>query len=387
MTITEVIEHLERSQQRLLGSVPATLRPFFDSLPLTQRAYLVTGPRGVGKTTFMLSQLRGCNGMYISADNPLVLSVPLYELIDAVFMQGYESVFIDEVHYAKDWSLHLKAVYDSFPERKIVISDSSSVLLRRGLGDLSRRFIIRRIPLLSLREYVYFKTGELLEVFDCFRSSPQDMMNAVKDINIMMLYRSYVKEGFRPIFMEGLYSDRLSNIIEKTIYKDIPFFVPQIADNHLRFMNAILGHLAMSRIPTVNVNSMCSKWEIGKRKLYQLLYAMEHTGLIRIIRKKHDTRMNSIGAKVFLEEPSMYHLFDGEIGSARECFVATLLQESGREVFASEDEEAADFVVDGLKVEVGGRNKKRKAADFVVRDDTDIPLKGILPMWCLGFGY
>lgn len=278
-------------------------------------------------------------------------------------------------------------MYDSFPNKKIVISDSSSVLLRRGLGDLSRRFLIKRIPLMSLREYIYLKTNVTLPCFDPFSSTPSEMLTSVKNINIMKAYRDYLKEGFRPIFLEDSYPERLWNIIEKIIYKDIPFFVPQLAENHLRFMNAVIGHLAVSKIPTVNVNSLCSKWELGKRKLYQLLTAMEHTGLIRIIRKKNDTKVNSIGAKIFLEEPSIYYLFDGEIGNIRECYVTTLLQESGKAVYASDNEQNADFIVDGIKLEVGGKNKNIKEADFVIKDDIDVPVRNTLPMWTLGFMY
>lgn len=387
MDRTEVIERLERTQERLIASVPARLRPVYDTISLNDRAYLITGSRGVGKTTFLLAKLRSTFGFYFSADNPVTLSVPLYEIAEAAFMKGYETLLIDEVHYAKEWSLHIKALYDSFPNKRIVISDSSSILLRRGLGDLSRRFLVRRIPLLSLREYIYLKTGHLAERFDPFAISPARMTDTVKDLNIMRLYREYLTEGFRPIFLEGSYTERLWNILEKTIHKDIPFFVPQVAENHLRFMNAVLAHLALSRIPTINVNSLCNKWEMGKRKLYQLLIAMEQIGLIRIIRKKVDRRINSIGAKIFLEEPSIYRLFDGELGNVRECYVATLLQESGKELFASDDEQKADFLVNGLRLEVGGRNKTAKQADYVIKDDIDVPTKNTLPMWCLGFQY
>ena len=383
----EIVERLESFQQRLLQQLPQKFRPIFDSIILDARAYLMTGPRGVGKTTFLLSNIKNVHGLYFSADNPITLSIPLFDLVETIFMQGYEQVFIDEIHNAKDWSIHVKALYDSFPNKKIIISDSSSVLLRTGLGDLSRRFLIKRIPLLSLREYIYLKTNEILPCFDPFNSTPSEMLESVKNINIMKAYRDYLKEGFRPIFLEGSYPERLWNIIEKIIYKDIPFFVPQLAENHLRFMNAVIGHLAISKIPTVNVNSLCSKWELGKRKLYQLLTAMEHTGLIRIIRKKNDTKVNSIGAKIFLEEPSIYYLFDSKIGNIRECYVTTLLQEGDKNVYASENEQNADFIVDGIKLEVGGKNKNIKQADFVIKDDIDVPLRNTLPMWTLGFMY
>jgi len=57
---------------------------------------LITGARGVGKTTWMLSQLSSNHFLYFSADNPIFSAFPLYDLAEAVFMEGYEGILIDE---------------------------------------------------------------------------------------------------------------------------------------------------------------------------------------------------------------------------------------------------------------------------------------------------
>jgi hypothetical protein len=67
--------------------------------------------------------------------------------------------------------------------------------------------------------------------------------------------------------------------------------------------------------------------------------------------------------------------------------VAGISIESNRIVFASPDETAGDFLIDDYKVEVGGKRKVTKQADFVLRDDIDIPEKNIIPIWMLGFEY
>ncbi len=40
-----------------------------------------------------------------------------------------------------------------------------------------------------------------------------------------------------------------------------------------------------------------------------------------------------------------------------------------------------------MKIEVGGKKKAIKRADFVVRDDIDSPDDKIIPLWMLGFEY
>lgn len=382
-----LIDQMEHIQRGLKQSIPERIREAFSRISFASRGMMIMGPRGVGKTTLLLNQLDLEKDFYFSADHPFLASISLYAFVESIFMQGYERVMIDEVHYAKDWASHVKGIYDAFPDRSMVISDSSSLQLRQGIADLSRRFPVQRVPYMSFREYVAFQTDRNLSVVNPLVDPLESVLEEAKSLPIMKLYRSYIKQGFRPIFHEGFYAERLMNIIEKTVHQDIPYFVPQISANHMRMMRAVLGFLATSPIPRVQVNTLCDLWELGKSKLYQLLDVMESTGLIRIIRKKQDRSIHSVGEKVFLGEPSMYPLLGGSMANIRESFVATLFGEKGSEVYASDREESYDFLIDGIRVEVGGRSKSKNEADVVIRDDRDLPTSHSIPMWMVGLVY
>jgi hypothetical protein len=387
MNLDSTLEILSLIQERKLQKLPEKLRLFYERNEQKNRAVLIFGPRGVGKTTFMLSRIKNKKIFYLSADNPLVSAVSLWDLGNAIFMKGYEGIAIDEVHYAKDWSIHLKALYDSFPDKIIWASDSSSLVLRHGIADLSRRFSKVEIPLMSFREYLALKEGVILPVIDPLSPDKKLVKKAMDSVNILFAFQNFMEEGFRPIFLEWDYRQQILNIIEKTLHGDIPFFVPQITDIHFRLMNAIVGYLSMSKIPTINVEGMCNEWGIGKAKLYQLLHVMDATGLIRIIYRENDTKTYSKGAKIFLSDPSFYSVLGGEIGTRREAFVVAAFSNAGKKVFASKNEEAGDFLVNGSVIEVGGKSKAKKSADYVIRDNTDLPHKNIIPLWLLGFMY
>ena len=299
----------------------------------------------------MLSRLKGRKLLYASADSPLIAGRSLYEVAVFAFSRGYKGIAFDELHHARDWGQHLKALYDDYPNHHIWASDSSSLVLRTGVADLSRRYISLRLPLMSFREYVF------------------------------------LREGARPIFLEGNYAERLLNIIEKTLYADVPFFLPQVSEGNLRLMNAIIGGLARSPVPRLAVRSLCADWGIGAEKLYQILFVMESVGLLRIIRFENDTKARSVGAKLFFADATTYPVLQGNPGTAREALVAALLAESGRTVFASRDEREYDFHDGTLRYEVGGSNKSRKHADIVIRDDVDLPSRGVLPLWMMGLLY
>lgn len=386
--ITEAIERAEQIQARLLTHQPSRLRDWSGHFNMPERAGLLSGPRGVGKTTWMLSQVEPHHMLYLSADNPVLSTVPLFDLLEGIFMRGYEGALVDEVHYATGWARHLKAAYDAFPKNRILASDSSTVILRNETADLSRRFPVHTMPLLSFREFLSLKLNREVAPIDPFAPSKSDVQALVREIKVLRLFREYLNGGFRPFFLEesGLYQEKVMNTIAKTMESDIPFLVPQITENHLRLMHAVIGYLAVSTVPTLQVNSLCREWSLGKEKLYQLLAAMERSHLIRIIRKRNDTKMNSVGAKLLLHEPSVYNFFGRNEGTQREAYTAAAFLDAGYELFASSNETDCDFIVNGLRIEVGGQRKRAKAADFVVRDNVDLPSGNILPMWLLGLG-
>ena len=369
--------------RRRVAALPEVLRPY-TSLPRTlPRGLVLTGGRGVGKTTFLLHHLQAKNLLYLSGDNPLLAAVSLYEIVHDAFMRGYAGVVVDEVHHARDWSRHVKALYDDFPDRSLWVSDSSTLVLRSGVADLSRRLVRMTMPLLSFREFVGLETRSEQPVFDPFDSVP-----VPGTPEILSLFREYRRHGTRPFYVEGNYPERLLGILEKTLQADVPFFVPQITDSNIRLMNAVVASLAHAPIPRLQVRSLCADWNVGAEKLYQLLFVMESIGVIRIVRKPNDRKAGTVGEKVFFGDPTLYEVLGGDPGTAREALVVAMLAESGRRVEAAPDERAADFVIDGrVTVEVGGRSKRRKGADFVIRDDTDVAAGTVVPLWSLGFLY
>jgi predicted AAA+ superfamily ATPase len=389
MKYTEIIEKMSLIQARVSGALPSISRPYLDGVQLhKQRSALVTGPRGVGKTSFLLREAQKLgNALYISADHPLVSTCSLWELGEKAFLGGYSGLIVDEVHFAANWSAHLKSLYDSFPDKFIWASDSSSLILRLGTHDLSRRFPAQYVPFLSLREYMTLRGKPELKSFDPLRAKPQDYEEALVQPDILAYFRDYLIEGFRPIFIEGQYQTKILAIIEKTIMSDIPFFVPGTQENHLRLMRAIMGFLATAHIPTLNIDSMSREWGVGKERLYSLLSVMDEVGLITIVRLPTDHKATGKGAKIFFADPTMYAALNGNLGNVREAFVVASFKQAGKTVHAADKEIDGDFLVDGLLIEVGGKQKKRKKADYVIRDDSDRPVGNGIPLWSLGMLY
>ena len=383
----KIIESLEIIQASLLAALPEPIRPWSmtHKLPTSARGMMVSGARGVGKTTFLLSSSPK-RSLYFSADNPLVSAHSLSEIVNAAFAMGFDGVIVDEVHHARDWAVQLKALYDANPRRFIWASDSSSLILRTGHADLSRRFPKLEIPLMSFREYLALKHNLKFKPLELWQISSEAVSKVLAACNVRGEFRDHRTGGMRPFFLENFYQAKLLATLEKSLFHDVPYFVPQIQESHIGLMNAIIGHLATSVVPTVNVESLCRDWAVGKEKVYALLNTLEHIGVINIVGYRNTSKVGK-GAKLLLADPSLYDCLGGNTGSSREAYIVTMLRAAGHQVFACKDESQGDFEVGKITIEVGGSSKKTKKADYVIRDDVEAPTSRVLPLWCLGFLY
>lgn len=368
--------------------LPQRLRPFIARTSLVgKRGALVLGARGVGKTTLLLREAARADVLYVSVDSPLLATISLSELADEAFAAGFKGIVFDEVHHADQWSKHCKAIYDSHPNRCIWISDSSSVMAREGVADLSRRFPQVTLPFLSFPEYLALKHEIAIEALDPFSCNADAVEDALKKTDILAEFSSYKRVGLRPIFLEGDYEQKILAIIEKTIFTDIPFLVPQIQENYIRLMNSVIGYLATATVPTLHIEALSTQWGLGKEKLYRLLAVMEQASLITIVRFKSDRHVMTKGAKIFLADPTMYQALGGIEGNVREALVVTMFRQCGKEIYACKDERSGDFVVNSITLEVGGRDKERKGADFVIRDGIERASFKTIPLWVIASMY
>ena len=374
--------------QQQLSEHPSRDYQHFENL-LKRRASLLIGARGVGKTTFLLKKSMNKNSFYMSMDNPMLSEVQFFDFADYLFQGGYDLLVLDEVHFLKNWSIQLKALYDSFPQKRIIATDSSSLVLRRGLGDLSRRFVVDYFPYLSFREYLLLSHNIELPVLNWLDLKQENFKPLLKaltksGLSIPREFKKYLESGTRPFFVEGDYRQKTLNILEKIVHVDIPYFLPEIKERHLQLMKHVIGHLALSPIPTVNVDSFAKEWSVAKTTVYNLLELMHESGVLRII-SEAGRKGQTKGKKIFFADPNMYSCLDGALGNLREAFFTMTVAESGLQVTCPKMDQDYDFLVDGVSFEIGGPSKKRKNANFVVRDTIDLPTPGVLPLWIFGF--
>ena len=390
----EIIEELTRIQMDLVRWVPTDyVRDYMDEINWNLPLVGIVGARGVGKTVLVLQRVKLLGRspdetLYVSADNPLVLRAGLYSIGSMFFRYGGKEIIIDEVHKYPDWATEVKALHDSNPDRKIVVLGSSRLAVLTQKGDLSRRMMIYEMAPLSFREYLNLRYSVQLGKFSISEilENHQKIANEILKVfpEVLKAFKEFMTFGNFPYFSvfkrKSEYLEILRSVLDKVFYEDIPS-VKFMKPPTIASLKKLLAFVAESPTPQISVTSLTKDIGISRDTFYDVLDILEGSCVIRLVRKKGRIK----GGKIFLFTCDMYSAVAGErnvnVGTLREAFFVSQLY--GKRIEVPEDGED-DFVVDGIRYEIGGKSK-RKGTTVVLKDDLDIGFKNSIPLYLMGF--
>ena len=183
----------------------------------------LTGLRRVGKTTLLKKIINDYLEQNFDNHNIIYFSFEEYKDIDIRdILQEYKDLFLinkltekyllilDEIQKLKDWENKVKAIYDQYPNIKIIITGSESTFIRtRSKETLAGRMFEFKINPLSFKEFISFKEKQ----FDNLNLYSQELK---------LLFLEYLKtQGFPELldFKDEIAIKRylVDNIIDKTI--------------------------------------------------------------------------------------------------------------------------------------------------------------------------
>lgn len=374
-------------------------RYLYASINWSQRLIGIVGPRGVGKTTLMLQYYienfttpEDC--LYISADNVNIANAGLYNLAEEFFNLGGKIILIDEVHKYPDWQQELKNIYDSFPQKRVIFSGSSSIHILRGKVDLSRRVVYYNLKGLSFREFLIMreaKTFKPLSFEDILKNHLSIAESISSGLPILRHFKDYLKFGYYPFFNEGLeeFLPKLSNVVEKIFYEDIPLLF-NVRPSTIHSLRKLFYLIATSQPFTPNISRISAQLGISKEYIYAYIDELEKAGLfILLYPKEKGFKLLRKPQKIYLQCTNLFYLveeekgFLTEKGSIRETFFASQASYAVK-LYSSEK---ADFVDEKNRLfEIGGRNKTSNDS-FIVSDDVLVGFKNKIPLWLFGFLY
>ncbi|MEK6953701.1 MAG: AAA family ATPase [Candidatus Micrarchaeota archaeon] len=346
----------------------------------------IVGLRGIGKTILLL-QIAGRfeNSIYFSADAIFLRKYSIYEIAEHLQRQGFQNIFIDEIHTSYEWAGDLKAIYDE-KRARVFFSGSSGLKIRGRGADLSRRAVILELKPASYREYLNIKKGYDIPPYD-FKT----IMESRKDLSIRHAEASRYLEDYMlnggVLFGGSGFREALGNTLDKMLTKDL-ISMRGINSKYENDAYKLLYHVASSPPYEFSYNSVSQKLGIGKTFLITLISNLEDAGIIKtLLPCQHGLANVKKEPKVFLSPPYRFLLCPNpDKGALREEF---FVNNADPDCYfkTKRGEKTPDFLKEGKVVEVGGVSKKSYAmADLIAVDGVKFEGK-FMPLFLFGLLY
>lgn len=391
---------LKRSEHLIRQTPLKYIRGIYEKISWEARLVGIKGARGTGKTTMMLQRIKLAlapeSALYVSLDDLWFANHSLLDLADELQKRGITHLFVDEVHRMKEWERQIKNIYDFYPELHIVFTGSSLLQIDHSVADLSRRCLFYELPGLSFREYLQFEdySCEPLTLQDILYRHEEICPNITAGIDILKLFRKYLRHGFYPFYVtegEANYLLRVRNIISTVVDYDIPA-VENVEYATLLKLKRLIAMMASQTPSPLNAQNTALMLEVTKNQLVKLLSLLERADILRLLYYKSEINPKAMVKpnKVLFNNTSLLYALDhADLGRVRETFLASSLS-VGHELGYPKN---GDLLVDRrFVIEVGGAGKTyRQIADlpdsFIAADDIEFGLGNKIPLWLFGFLY
>ncbi|OGS21935.1 MAG: hypothetical protein A2252_04150 [Elusimicrobia bacterium RIFOXYA2_FULL_39_19] len=401
-----MLDKLINIQNSIIKSVPFNFKRYlYNQIDWNSRSICITGTRGTGKTTLLLQYFKENYNdteqcLYLSADNIEVAATGLYKIATEYFKFGGKAIIIDEIHKYPDWQIELKNIIDSFPDKKIIISGSSSLDLKKGKADLSRRLVYYDLKGLSFREYLQLKENikyKPCSMNEILSNHAEISKEFTKNTPILKYFNKYLRYGYYPFIIEGegVYLQKILNIIEKVFYEDIAV-VGNLKRSNVQALKKILWIVATAVPFSVNIDKLSREIGISKEYVYSYISYLEDAGLLcGIFAQAKGFKLTRKPAKLFIENTNILEAInsslrtESEKGTIRETFFVNQVKAYHKLSYS----EVGDFLVEGKYVfEIGGKHKDfeqlgSKSNSFVASDGIESGFKNKIPLYLFGFLY
>jgi len=246
---------------------------------------ILCGLRRVGKTTIiyqlieeLLKNASPKTILYFSFDEMVEDPIKILEEYSKITKIDWRKekifVFFDEIQKLKDWSSKIKILYDNFPNLKICVSGSASLMIEKdALKDLAGRYFSQHVYPLSLQEFAELNFGKGIDNFELY------------ELELKRIFEDYIRKPFPEI---AKWEDRTKInqyikelVIEKIVKSDIPGGFKNV---NLPLLSAITEIFMKDVGMILDATSLSKELGVHKLTLAEHINFLEFGNLISVVK-------------------------------------------------------------------------------------------------------
>ena len=374
-------------------------RSLMDSIDWSYRMIGIRGPRGVGRTSFLLQyakenydvRLRQC--LYINVNSFYFQAHGIVDFAGRFVAEGGQVLLINQVIKLQNWREQLCAYYRLYPYLRIVYTTTSVSMGEEedttGLSSLSRTYVLHGF---SFREYINLATQQSFEpyTFDKLLNEHEQILRTIlPKVHPWNYFLDYLKHGYYPFFLENHnFTEALLKAMNNMIEVDL-LLNKQIELKYLARIKKLLYLLAINDPTSPNVSKLATEIGTSRATVMNYLKYLEEARLINMVHREGE-KFSKKPAAIYLHDANlMYAVYEPSMTeqTIMETFFVNCLW---RHHTVHKARRAGLFRIDNTtNICVCDKTKRvRTAADTIyVKYNTDIGREKEIPLWLFGFLY
>lgn len=362
---------------------PRSMLPNIEKELDTKQAVVITGMRGVGKTTilnYLFNKIASKNKVIFDFENPLhrkIFEEENYDLVwenlkqFSVTSDQRAYIFLDEVQNLPKISSLAKYMIDHFNTKFFLTGSSSFYLENLFPESMSRRKLVFELYPLTFSEFLTFSEVKRENYSTFFEKSRGK--NYILYQKLIPFWKEYMEYGgFPEIVLEkniNRKKELLSEIFTSYYEKDVKSLADFRDLSKLRDCILLLCDRVGSK---ADIAKLASSLALSRETVYHYLEFLQDSYLINLLPKHTGSTDRRVagGKKVYLCDAGLLnYLGHPSSGVLLESAVFTTLRPNHTlSYYDKEGRSEIDFVVDGkIGIEVKTSSSKREGAHLALR--------------------
>jgi predicted AAA+ superfamily ATPase len=392
------MESLYKTHQYLLEHIHVSLRrKLIDDIDWGNRLICIKGPRGVGKTCFLLQYAkenfapddRRC--LYINLNNFYFTVKTIQDFANEFQMRGGKVLLIDQIFKYPNWAEELAFCYDNYPGLQIIFSGSSILDLNNEDYHLKNKVVTYNLRGFSFREFLELETGCKFDAYpleEILLHHTEIAEKITAQVKPLAYLDDYLNHGYYPFYLEKRnFLESLLKTMNMMLEVDV-ICINQIGQSYLPKIRKLLYLLSLSTPTSPNVSQLSTDIETSRATVMNYIKYLKDARLINMLYPVNE-EFPKKPARLYMHNPNILYATrqtNKNEQIIRETFFYNQLHKDHKVNAGSRNYQ---FLIDGQHpFSVGERIRGKFNPDcYYAISGIEAGERKVIPLWLFGFLY